>query len=568
MGRDCRFGLLSHMTVGIFARICVIAAFTGFFLVSCAYEPTSEVWFVDEAAERGVTFRLISGYRDRPYLPEIMGGGVALVDIENDGDLDIYFVQGGWHLGDAPDPTALPPNEIYINDGTGRFSRQPHIVATDQAVYGMGVTAGDYDNDGDTDLYVTNLGENVLLQNDGQGNFTNVTEVAGVSDPAWSTAAAFADFDGDADLDLFVVNNLKWSVEREIDCYARGVPTYCLPTNYQAPAPDSMFRNNGDGTFTNVSAAAGFLQAYGNGLGTVPADFDGNGQLDLFVANDTMVNQLWLNQGDWKFVNHAVQWACAVDNHGFAKAGMGVDAVDLDDDADKDVIVVNLEGQSDSVYVNQGTYFRDQTSRIGLGAGSRRFTRFGVALADFNNDTVFDLYEANGKVDGDPKSEMDVFAEPNMLFEGKPVENLISFEPLTLIDGTGSPKTHTSRGLAVGDLDLDGDLDVVIVNRDATPYVLINQIGQDRNWIRFRVLNRFGSDALGATVSLGVAAKRQYRDVKVAGSYLTSHEPHVHFGLGDAETVQAVKVTWATGETHEFGDYDANQVVVLTPPST
>ena len=534
-------------------------------LVSCSPPSEEQAWFVEEAAERGVRFEHASGFRERPYLPEIMGGGVALVDVDGDGDLDIFFVQSGWHLGSTPNPSDILPNELYLNDGRGYFTQVPSHELPQQTGYGMGVTTGDYDNDGDTDLYVTNLGENALLRNDGDGGFEDVTLDAGVSDPAWSTAATFSDFDADGDLDLFVVNNLKWSAANEIDCYSRGIPTYCLPTNYQAPARDSIFRNNGDGTFTNVTIESGIELAYGNGLGTVPADFDGDGLLDMFVANDTMVNQLWLNQGNWRFVNRAVQWACAVDNHGFAKAGMGVDAIDLDDDLDQDVLVVNLEGQSDSVYINQKTYFRDQTSHVGLGAGSRRFTRFGIALADFDNDGVVDLLEANGKVDGDPKNEVDEFAEPNILFKGEYTDGLVRFAQMDRIDGTEVPQSHTSRALAVGDLDLDGDLDAVIVNRDWAPYVLVNAVGQDHNWIRFRVLNRHASDAIGATVTVTVGGKRQLRYVKVAGSYLSAHDPHVHFGLGESDTVQDVRVRWPTGETEEFGDFSANQIAVLRP---
>ena len=532
-------------------------------LLACGPKVQEDVWFVDESDLRGIEFKHVSGFKDRPFLPEIMGGGVALIDVERDGDLDVYFVQSGWHLGSEVSLPDVPPNELYLNDGSGHFTRATIDEENMSIAYGMGVTTGDYDNDGDTDLYVTNLGENALLQNDGHGRFVDVTLDAGVSDPKWSTAATFSDFDADGDLDLFVVNNLRWSAAAEINCYSRGIPTYCLPTNYQAPERDSMFRNNGDGTFTDISSEAGIELAYGNGLGTVPADFDGDGLIDLFVANDTMVNQLWLNQGGWRFIDHAVQWACAVDNHGFAKAGMGVDTIDLDDDLDQDVLVVNLEGQSDSVYVNQGTYFRDQTSHVGLGAGSRRFTRFGIAFADFDNDSVVDLLEANGKVDGDPKNVIDEFAEPNMVFKGKFVDDLVRFEPLERIDGAESPQIHTSRALAVGDLDLDGDLDAIIVNRDWYPYVLINKVGQDFNWIRFRVLNQHGSDAIGATVTLSIGDKRQIRHVKVAGSYLSAHDPHVHFGLGEFERVSDVVVRWPTGEERRFSGFDANQVVEL-----
>ena len=558
---NCREHDMTRQSLYLVSLLSVLAVLL---LTACA-PPGESTWFRDEAELRGVGFVHVSGFKDRPYLPEIMGGGIALFDLEDDGDLDLFFVQSGWHLGSAESASARASHELYLNDGAGNFTRGNLDIQSSNTAYGMGVTAGDYDNDGDTDLYLTNLGENVLLRNDGAGRFRDETVNAGVADAKWSTAATFSDFDNDGDLDLFVANNLNWLAEREIDCFARGVLTYCLPTNYQAPQVDSLFRNNGDGTFTDVTSEAGFRSAFGNGLGAVPADFNSDGLLDLFVANDTMVNQLWLNQGNLVFKNEAVQWGSAVDNHGFAKAGMGIDAADLDDDSDHDVIVVNLEGQSDSVFLNQNTYFRDQTSRVGLGADSRQYTRFGVALVDFDNDSVLDLIEANGKVDGDPRNPEDVFAEPNLVMRGQIVDNLIRFMPLATSDGTIDVQKHTSRALAVGDLDTDGDLDVVVVNRDSMPYVLMNQVGQDNHWLRFRVLNQYGSDALGATVKLTIGSKRQIRYVKVAGSYLSSHDPHVHFGLGSAQRVTEVVVTWPTGEMRELGDVEANQIVSIKP---
>ena len=529
---------------------------------------SSHPWFIDEAAKRGIDFRHESGFKDRPYLPEITGGGVALIDVDSDQDLDLYFIQSGWHLVDknAVNHEDTATNELYINDGSGYFSVAKNLGDAADRGYGMGAAVGDYDNDGDSDIYVTNYGENVLLENDGSGHFVDVTQQAGLSEPGWSTAASFFDFDADGDLDLFVVNYLNWRVGSELNCYSRGVPTYCLPTNYQAPSRDSLYRNNGDGTFTDISIEAGLHRAFGNGLGAVTADFDQDGLLDLFVANDTMVNQLWLNQGNGQFENKAFEWGCAVDNHGIEKAGMGVDTADIDGDLDFDVIVVNFEGQTDSVYMNQNTYFRDETSRHGLGSGSRKFTRFGIALADFNNDGLLDLMEANGKVDGDPKNLVDEFAEPNSLFQGVLSEKQFRFQSVGTADGTTNPQSHTSRALAVGDLDNDGRLDAVIVNRDAQPYLLMNTEESEANWIRFRVLNRHGADAIGATVSLSVGDTQKLGMVKVAASYLSSMDPRVHFGIGGEITVNAVSVTWPTGESLELGPLQANQEVVIKFP--
>ena len=536
-------------------------------LAGCQQPGTVKPWFTEEATARGIEYVHVSGFKDHPYLPEITAGGVALFDVENDGDLDLYFVQSGWHLASKPDLTNpdIPANVLYVNDGLGNFSESQSLGALQERGYGMGVATGDYDNDGDTDLYITNLGENALLRNEGNLQFSNVTEEAGLSTPGWSTAAAFSDFDGDGDLDLFVVNYLHWSVANEMHCYARGTLTYCLPTNYDAPAQDSMFRNNGDGTFEEISTFAGMHRAFGNGLGTVPADFNDDGLLDIFVANDTMVNQLWLNQGGFRFADRAFAWACAVDNHGITKAGMGIDTVDIDDDLDQDVIVVNLEGQTDSMFVNENTYFRDRTSRVGLGSGSRRFTRFGVVLADFDNDGVVDLYEANGKVDGDPHNEVDEFAEPNTLLQGIVTNDGLRFIALSSADGTTNPGVHTSRGLALGDIDNDGDLDVVIINRDATPYLLINQVGGDNHWIKFRVMNEHDSDAIGAKVNIRVGSKEQIRTVKVSGSYLSAHDPRVHFGLAAYEEVTDVQVTWPNGTSKYFGSFEANQIIELKP---
>ena len=516
--------------------------------------PTTPEWFAEEAVGRGLDFHHVSGFNARYLLPEITGSGAALADLDGDDDLDIYLVQSGSLQAGA----SQHEDRVYLNLGDGRFEPGPEVP--DAAGYGMGVAVGDYDNDGDVDLYVTNVGRNVLLRNDGRGTFENVAAAAGVDEPGWGASAAFLDLDADGDLDIFLANYIRWSLDAELDCFMAGVRTYCPPQNYKAAAPDVLFRNNGDGTFTDVSQEAGLKLAFGNGFGVVGADFDGNGHTDIFVANDMTVNQLWLNQGGLRFVESALQWGCGVDEYGQAKAGMGVAAADIDDDGDTDVLVVNLGGQTDSLFLNQGAWFDDATAPFGLGVSSRKHTRFGVALADFDNDGNLDLFEANGRVAHAEAGEGDLFAEPNTLYRGTRAGRFELVEPA---GGVSPPLVHTSRGLAAGDVDDDGGIDLLVVNRDAAPYLLMNRAAKHGNWIRFRVLTRHGRDAHGATVALHTNGRRVQRDVQPAASYLSSNDPRVHFGLGAADSVTDVTVRWPTGEVETFGDFEAGRTVQL-----
>ncbi len=518
-------------------------------------------WFADEAKARGLDFVHISGFAGRPLLPEITGGGAALVDIDADGDLDAYLVQAGSLTESDPSPTR-PGNRLFLNEG-GRFVEAPDAHGAADTGYGMGVAAGDYDNDGDIDLYVTNVGPNVLYRNDGAGHFEDVAAAAGVDDPAWSTSATFADFDDDNDLDLFHTNYIHWFIEAEMNCYAGSVLTYCPPRNYNAPVRDRLYRNNGDGTFTDVSAASGISRVFGNGFGVVGADFNDDGRTDLFIANDQMVDQLWLNRGELKFDEAAALWGSAVDEHGLAKAGMGVAAADVDLDGDPDVMVTNITGQTDSFFRNEGTFFTDATGELGL-ALSGRYTRWGVVMADFDNDGFLDLYEANGMVGTEALTKGLDFDEPNVLYRGTPGGR---FEEVLPQGGVSSPLVHTSRGVAVGDVDGDGGLDLLVVNRDGPGYLLMNQAAERGNWVRFRVLlDDPQRDAHGATVSALVGDKRVHRDVQPEGSYLTSSEPFVHFGLGDETEIRDVRVRWPgspSSETEAFGGFTSGQMVVL-----
>ncbi len=536
-------------------------------LITCASllmsgcTPSEIPWFKEETQIRGIDFVHHSGFDGRPLMPEMMGGGVALVDIDGDDDLDLYLVQSG--RVDEVLASEFSANQLYLNRGDGYFDRRENSGAEDKEGYGMGVAAGDYDNDGDLDLYVTNLGENKLLQNNGDGQFTDVTEMAGVGDESWGTAATFLDLDADDDLDLFVVNYLHWSKNIEQDCYGKAFfVTYCGPTVYDAPAMDTLYRNNGDGTFTDITKEAGINVAFGNGLGTVGADFNKDGLIDLFVANDTLVNQLWINQGNLTFTEECLLWSCAMDSNGIAKAGMGVASADIDDDSDPDLLVVNLVRQSDSFFRNEGSYFFDATSLIGIVPVSMRHTRFGVTFSDLDNDSRLDLYEVNGKVEMQEPAEGDGFAEPNALLKGVLKDGRVSFTEVKPQGGVFPSLKHTSRGLAVGDVDNDGSIDLVITNRDAAPYLLMNTIAAKNNWVRFKVKTN-GRDAYGATVSAKLDAIQMNRDVQPSASYLASNDPRVHFGLGTATFVKDVRVIWPGGTEESFGDYDAGETYTL-----
>lgn len=525
-----------------------------------APEPAPElIWFEDVAVERGVLFVHDSGHRKEYFFPETACGGAALFDMDGDGDLDIYLLQSGNLL----DPPHLRGgNQLFRNDGNGFFTNVTEGSGTADQGYGMGVAAGDYDNDGDVDLYVTNLGTNVLLRNDGNGRFTNVAVEAGVALEAYGASAAFLDYDRDGHLDLFVVNYLVWSPENEQICYSnRGTRTYGGPNLY-SPAPDTLFRNRGDGTFEDVSRQAGLLSHFGNGLGLVCADFDDDGWIDIYVSNDMTPNQLWINQRDGTFKDIAVVAGCSVAETGAVKAGMGANAEDLDEDGDLDLLVVNLGGESDSYFRNDGGHFVDRTPSTGLSHHSPRHTRFGAGLIDFDNDGYLDLFIATGRINHDlPPIDRDTLAEPNLLYRGLagPRFQLVPHPP----GGIRPTTITTSRAAVFGDVDDDGGIDILMVNRDLQVSLLRNVVADRGNWIRFRVLERHGRDALGAVLRVQVGDRTLRRDVKSCFSYCSANDPRVQIGLGELDRVDRVHVRWPTGEEQEFGPYEANQTHTL-----
>jgi len=542
-------------------------------------DAAGRAWFEEVAARAGITFVHTSGHATKHLLPEIMGGGAAVFDFDNDGLLDLYLVQSGTLEPSEREPSerepserepserepfrrASPTNRLYRNRGNGTFEDVTDRAGAGAAGYGMGVTAGDFDNDGFTDLYVTNFGSNVLLRNDGRGRFVDVTAKAGVASSGWSTSAAFVDYDADGWLDLFVTRYLNWQPAAEVECYSlTGVPDYCSPASYDLPSASTLYHNNGDGTFTDVSARAGIAGAVGNGLGVVAGDFNGDGRIDLFVANDRTPNHLWLNQGGGRFQESALAAGTALDQDGTAKSGMGVDAVDVDDDGDLDLLVVNLDGEADSFFRNRGTFFSDDTAAVGLRTASRPFTRFGAAFVDFDNDGYLDLFEANGRVGmQSERYSPDPYAEPSLLFRGLAGPRFLEVLPR---GGTSQPLVATSRAAAFGDIDNDGGVDIVVVNRDGRPYLLHNIVRARGHWLTMRVVDEHGRDAIGAQVTMKVGGRTIRRDVRAAYSYLASNDPRVHIGLGAETTAHEVTVRWPDGTTQSFGDQPADRVTAI-----
>ena len=530
-------------------------------------EPTAQSatplpWFQDVAAESGVQFTWKSGAKGDYYLPEIIGGGAAMLDYDNDGDLDLYFVKGGQidETGHVPKNSQFP-NQLFRNDGDWMFSEVPDAAGASDRGYGMGVTTGDYDNDGDIDLYVTNLGRNTLLRNDG-GRFEDVTEIAGVAGREWSSATAFLDYDADGDLDLYAGGYLEWSPQSEIACQSSlGKEDYCAPGNYPTAASDRLYSNRGDGTFEDVSSEAGIDMLNRTALGIAIGDYDDDGFIDVFIANDGKPDTMWRNQGDGRFQDVGMRAGCAMDEDGQEKAGMGVGSTDIDDDGDLDLVVCNLVNESDSMFLNQGDYFIDATARRGVKRATSSHTRFGLGWIDLDNDGLLDLYEATGHVQRRYNShEKDPYAQEDILLQGQTSGR---FEMVTPMGGTNATIHRTSRAAVFGDLDDDGLVDILVINRDAPANLYRNIVKDPGNWCLIRVLDEHGRDSLGGVLTARLGDRQITRPIQSAHSYFAANDPRVHVGMGPQTKLQDVEVIWLDGHHELFGDLKANQMYEL-----
>ena len=519
------------------------------------------IWFEEVARPSGLDFVHERGAVQRFWFPEVIGSGLAWFDYDGDGKLDLYCVQSG-DLQPA-EGQEIPGDKLYRNRGDGTFEDVTAKAGLGDQGYGMGCAVGDYDGDGDRDLYVTNYGPNALYRNEGDGTFRDVTAEAGVGFEAWGTSTGFFDYDGDRDLDLFVVNYVRWSREREIECRSNyGERDYCAPVNYNAPTRAVLYKNLGNGKFADVSEAAGLGAAFGNGLGLALCDFDRDGKLDVYVSNDGNPNQVWMNQGGGKFLDKALLLGAAVNRNGASEASMGTVPCDIDENGFIDIFITNLRGETNTLYFNDRGVFTDKTPKTGLAAPSLPFTGFGDGFADFDHDGRLDLYVVNGRV-GFWKPfylESDVYAEPNQLFRGLEGSR---FEETQPPGGTAVNLIATSRGAAFGDYDDDGDVDIAYSDNNAPVRLLRNIAPKVGGWVQFHAVDERGADAIGATVEIHALGRTMRREVALCSSYCSSNDPRVHFGLGKEKVAAGVAVLWADGTRELFGDRPAEQFHVL-----
>ncbi len=511
--------------------------------------PAPAIVFREVAAQAGVSFRFECGSRGKHDLPEIMGGGLALFDADGDGLLDIYLCNGAPIDGSAGKPD--PPCRLFRNRGDWHFDDFTERAAAPGPSYAMGVAAGDYDGDGRTDIFVTGWRDQRLYRNRGGGRFEDVTACAGLMSSLWSTSSAFADLDGDGDLDLYVANYLDFDSRSPPYCAAPdGRRDYCGPEDFAAQ-PDRLYRNNGDGTFTDVSMAAGINVPEGRGLGVLIAELTGDNRPDIYVANDGGSCWLFANLGELRFKEIGEAAGVARDGQGHAIAGMGVAAGDLDDDGQPDLVVGNYFSRSTIAFQavpNPRATYRDATSRLGLAAATRQVVGFGLALVDFDGDGRTDLIQANGHVLDRARLGIPFAMRPTLLRN-----TAAGFREVTEGAGPWFERPMLGRGLAVGDLDDDGRPDVAVNSLDA-PAALLHNASEGNHFLVIEIINKAGRPAVGARVQVTAGRHRQVNLVVAGGSYLASSQPRLFFGLGSVQSVERVEVTWPWGSVESFSE--------------
>ena len=539
--------------------------------------------FREVTEEAGLNFWHFNGMSGDLHIVEMVGSGGALFDYDNDGDLDIYLGQG-YMLDPALEPkhSAMPPrnpdrplvdrlyrNDLEIVNGEPvlRFTDVTQASGLDARGYAMGVAAADFNNDGWIDLLITNWGQNQLWMNNGDGTFKDISATAGIDDPRWAVPASFVDYDRDGWLDLYIGNYVNYRLDKKKICYnVSKREEYCGPLSYESHT-DLLFHNKHDGTFENVSETAGITQAKGGALGVVAADFNKDHWPDIYVANDGVPNQLWINQKDGTFSEEALLAGVAVNMAGSAEASMGVDAADFDGDGDQDLFMTHVIRETNTLYVNDGNgWFEDQTVIMGLANPSFSYTGFGTAWFDYDNDGWLDLFIANGSVSmmedlvkaGDPFP----LRQPNQLFRnvGKG-----QYEETSDQGGAAFELVEVSRAAAFGDIDNDGDTDLLVGNTNAPARILLNEVGNRNAWLGLRLMESTGTrDALGAQAAIILDGQPTlWRRVYTDGSFAAASDPRILFGLGSDASPRDILVVWPDGSKEQWQGLDTRRYHTL-----
>ena len=519
------------------------------------------VVFTDATAQAGVRFVHNSGAFGKKYLPETMGSGAVWFDADGDGWQDLLLVNSSNWRG-HPGARSLPG--LYRNTHDGAFVDITRGSGLDVELYGLGAAAADFDNDGKADVYITALGGNRLFRNIGGGHFADVTAKAGVADSGFSTSALWFDYDNDGKLDLFVTHYVDWSIDKDLFCTLDGKSkSYCTPESYKGQSP-SLFRNRGDGTFENVTKQAGLFDTTTKGLGVAMLDVDGDGRMDLFVANDTEPNRLYRNKGNGTFEDVAVGAGVAFSESGVARAGMGVDAADYDGSGRPSLLIGNFANQMMALYHNEGHgLFIDDAPKSAVGRSSLLTLTFGCFFFDYDLDGLPDIFAANGHVSDDIERVQSrvTYAQRPHLFRNTGRKQ---FEDVSRQAGPALQRAMVARGAAYADYDNDGDLDIVVTTSNGPARLFRNDGGNRNNVLRVRTVGTTSNrDGIGARVEVSVRGARPWQIVKTGSSYASQSELPLTFGLGQAAAVDGVRVSWPSGRVDSVGALQANQTVTI-----
>jgi len=495
------------------------------------------------ADKSGIRWTHTAGKSVERYLPETTGPGCAFLDYDADGWMDIYLVNSG--KCDFYDPSPPLRNALYHNNRDGTFTDVTEKARVSGGGYGQGVAVGDYDGDGFPDIYVTQYGKSILYHNNGDGTFTDVTEKAGVAAPGWSSSAVWFDYDNDGRLDLFVCQFVEFSKSLNKSCGTgdEGKHGYCIPRLYK-PMPSWLFHNNGDGTFTDVSKTSGIANSLGKAWGVVATDLNNDGQLDLFVSNDTVPNFVFMNRGKGRFEETATYAGVAYSGDGRARSGMGLDSVDFNQDGWMDLFVANIDLERFAIYQNNhDETFDDQAGPTGIGMATRLMSGWGLKFFDYDNDGNLDLFLANGNPDDliEGLHNQVKYQEPLMLFHNTGKE----FQNVSAQSGPVFAKPLSARGMAIGDFDNDGGIDVLVAVNDAAPVLLHNAVGSQNHWLGINLVGtRSNPDAIGARITYQSGDLKQRRMKVGGGSFLSAHDPRVVLGIGKRTKLDWLEIQW------------------------